>query len=85
MVIDMMISLDTNVWVFGILQGDIFCEKIMFNLDKLNIIVPNQVRTELHHNLSSRDLKYFYELVIKSNTQLNYDEVPDVYVRETVK
>ncbi|OQY47400.1 MAG: hypothetical protein B6242_05145 [Anaerolineaceae bacterium 4572_78] len=80
MVIDMMISLDTNVWIFGILQGDIFCEKIMLNLDKFDIIVPNQVRTELHHNLSSRDLKYFYELVIKSNTQLNYDEVPDVYV-----
>ena len=42
MVIDMMISLDTNVWIFGILQGDIFCEKIMFNLDKLDIRVVRE-------------------------------------------
>jgi predicted nucleic acid-binding protein len=76
----MVISLDTNVWIFGVLQGDSFCEKIMLSLDKFEVIVPNQVRNELHHNLSNKDLKYFYELVIKSDTQLDYAEVPDIYV-----
>ncbi len=81
MVTCMLISLDTNVWIFGLLNGDNHCRKIILNLSKFNIVVPNQVRMELTDNLTEQDMKYFYTLVTKSNVQLNYDTVPEVYVR----
>jgi len=48
----MQISLDTNVWIFGILELDQYCHKILMNLSNFKVIVPNQVRKELSDNLS---------------------------------
>ncbi len=44
---DMQVSLDTNVWIFGLIGVDRFCEKILFNIDKFDVIIPDQVRAEL--------------------------------------
>ncbi len=76
----MLVSLDTNVWIFGLLNGDSYCRKIILNLSKFDSIVPNQVRVELTANLDEQDMKQFYHFVSQSNIQLNYDVVPDVYV-----
>ena len=35
----MQISLDTNIWIFAIVGVDTFCEKILFNLDKIDVII----------------------------------------------
>ena len=59
----MQISLDTNVWVFGILEYDEYCRKILMNLSDFEVIVPNQIRKELSDNLSKEFLKYFYQMV----------------------
>ncbi|MDM8530478.1 PIN domain-containing protein [Anaerolineales bacterium HSG25] len=76
----MRISLDTNVWIFGLLNTDRYCRKIILNLSEFDIVVPNQVRVELTYNLSEQDIKQFYMFVNQSNVQLNYDTVPDMYV-----
>ncbi len=76
----MRVSLDTNVWIFGLLNQNSYCRKIILNLSKFDIIVPNQVRLELTSNLEKQDMKQFYHLVRQSNIELNYDAVPDVYV-----
>ena len=58
----MSISLDTNVWIFGIVGGEPFCEKILVNLSKFSVVVPNQVRVELERNLPTTELKNFITL-----------------------
>ena len=78
--IDMRVSLDTNVWIFGLLRSNAFCQKILLNLSRFNIVVPNQVRVELVRNLSDRYMNEFYQLVREANVQLNYDEVPEIYI-----
>lgn len=76
----MQISLDTNVWIFGLLKNNEFCQKILLNLSSFNIVVPNQVRTELVRNLPEMYMKEFYQLVNESGLQLDYKQVPDVYI-----
>lgn len=76
----MRISLDTNVWIFGILEQDLYCQKILLNLGNFEIIVPNQVRKELSDNLSQEYLKFFYQLALQPNVHLSYELVPDAYV-----
>ena len=80
MEIGMLISLDTNVWIFGLLEHDHFCRKILGNLSRFQVVVPSQVQKELNDNLSKKGIKLFYKAVIKSNVQLNYEKVPDIYI-----
>jgi len=76
----MQISLDTNVWIFGILEYDPYCQKILMNLSDFQVVVPNQIRKELSDNLSKEFLKYFYQLALQPNVHLNYETVPDEYI-----
>jgi predicted nucleic acid-binding protein len=76
----MQISLDTNVWIFGLLKSNEFCQKILLNLSSFNIVVPNQVRIELVRNLPDSYMKEFYQLVNESGAELDYEQVPDVYI-----
>ena len=80
MVTDMRISLDTNVWIFGIVGGDEFCRTILRNLSNFDVIVPDQVRAELTRNLSDLDIDVFYQIVNEFDVQLNYEETPQIYV-----
>ena len=52
----MKISLDTNVWIFGILGVDEYCETILLNLPQFEITIPDQVRAELERNLPIQDM-----------------------------
>lgn len=76
----MRVSLDTNVWIFGILEQDTDCTTIFRNLDRFRVIVANQIRKELHSNLSDSALERFYKVVKQLDIELNYERVPDVYV-----
>ena len=78
--IDMKVSLDTNVWIFGLVGGDYFCRKIIANLSRFEVIVPGQVRVELERNLSEADMKDFYRLAIEVGVELNYQQVPEIYI-----
>jgi predicted nucleic acid-binding protein len=78
----MQISLDTNVWIFGIVSADEFCEKILFNLAKFEIIIPDQVRVELERNLSTQDLKQFYQLILQAGVRIDSEKVPSTYITE---
>ena len=46
----MAISLDTNVWIFGLFNLEPACHKILLNLRDFEIVVPNQIRAELERN-----------------------------------
>ncbi|MDM8520208.1 PIN domain-containing protein [Anaerolineales bacterium HSG6] len=76
----MRISLDTNVWIFGIVGSDEFCQRILDNLSLFDVIVPDQVRRELNRNLSEQMMKRFYQFIQQPNVQLSYDEVPEIYI-----
>ena len=76
----MKISLDTNVWMFGILELDQDCQNILMNLSDFEVIVPNQVLKELSDNLSKEFLKYFYQVALQPNVHLNYETVPEVFI-----
>ena len=62
MVICMKISLDTNIWMFGLFRNNEFCKRILDNLSLFEIIVPNQIRIELERNLPDLQLKEFHRI-----------------------
>ena len=76
----MQISLDTNVWIFGIVGVDEFCERILLNLDKFEVVIPNQVRAELERNLSDFDMRQFYEFILRSGVSVDFAQVPSAYI-----
>jgi predicted nucleic acid-binding protein len=76
----MLISLDTNVWIFGLLKSNLYCQKILFNLPYFQIIIPNQIRVELIRNLPEPYIEEFYQLINESTTQFNYEQVPETYL-----
>ena len=77
----MLISLDTNVWIFGLLGVDGFCQKILLNLWQFEVVIPDQVRAELEHNLSDDDMKRFYQLVLQfENLKIDFELVPHSYI-----
>lgn len=75
-----LVSLDTNIWIFGIVGNEPFCEKILLNLSQFDVIVPNQVRLEVARNLSQEDLKKFYYFVNAFDVTLNYSRVPERHI-----
>lgn len=76
----MQVSLDTNVWIFGIVGVDPFCEKILSNLGKFEIVVSDQIRAELERNLSDYDMKQFYQFVLRSGARIDFEKVPSSYI-----
>lgn len=76
----MQVSFDTNVWIFGIVGADTFCEKILFSLEKFEVTVPAQVRAELERNLSDYDMKRFYQFVLRFGVTMDFAEVPSSYI-----
>lgn len=80
MVICMRISLDTNIWIFGLLENNEYCKLILDNLSQFQIVVPNQIRIELERNLPDSDLKKFYQVANKAQAEMNYEDVPQIYI-----
>lgn len=76
----MLVSLDTNIWIFGIVGVDSFCEKILLNLDKFDVIVPDQIRAEVARNLSAQDMKQFYHFLLQHGVTIDFAPVPDNYI-----
>ena len=80
MVIDIQISLDTNIWIFGLFENNMYCIRILDNLARFHIVVSNQIRIELTNNLPKPILNEFYQLVQEASVELNYEKVPEIYI-----
>ncbi|MFN8494306.1 MAG: type II toxin-antitoxin system VapC family toxin [Caldilineaceae bacterium] len=76
----MQISLDTNIWLFGIVGADQDCETILLNLKKFNVIVPDQIREEVERNLTDYDMKQFYRFLIQYDISIDFALVPAEYI-----
>lgn len=76
----MVVSLDTNIWIFGLLKTNPFCEKIVLNVSSFKIVVPDQIRAELERNLSKSYMKVFYQIVIEAGIQFDIALVPQDYI-----
>lgn len=78
----MRISLDTNIWIFGIVGLDSHCERILFGLHRFDVIVPDQIRRELERNLSDADMKQFYRFLLGFGVRIDYTPVPQSIIAE---
>ena len=76
----MRISLDSNVWIFGLTGSNNFCRSILRHLSQFEVIIPDQVRREVNRNLSKKMMKRFYQFTLQPNVQLSYDAIPEIYV-----
>ncbi|MCP4107436.1 MAG: type II toxin-antitoxin system VapC family toxin [Desulfobacteraceae bacterium] len=76
----MVVSLDTNIWIFGFFGTDVFCEKIIMNLSGFQIIMPDQIRAELERNLPGQYMKQFYLLAIEAGVKFDFERVPHSYI-----
>jgi hypothetical protein len=66
-----------DIWL---IEKQCILSKILLNLSRFTIVVPNQVRAELVCNLPDRYMKEFYQLVNEAHVQLDYENVPDMYI-----
>lgn len=73
----MQVSLDTNIWIFGILGVDAFCETILLNLAEFTVIIPDQIRAEIERNLSDDDMKQFYYFLLQYGVTIDFSPVPE--------
>ncbi len=78
----MVISLDTNIWIFGIRELNPYCIGILGRLPTFTTIIPNQVRLELERNLSEVHMRRFYELLRSSGAVIDYEPVPELMIAE---
>lgn len=76
----MRVSLDTNIWIFGLVGIDVYCARILLNLQKFEVVVPDQVREELERNLSDYDMKKFYQFVLRFNVTVDFALVPTNFI-----
>ena len=81
----MQVSLDTNIWIFGIVGVDPSCEKILLNLEKFDIVVPDQVRAEVERNFSDFDMKQFYHFLLQYEIKIDFSPVPTGFIAEFEK
>jgi len=78
---DMQISFDANIWILGILDINPFCVKILINLSKFNVALPNQIRAEVERNLANKHVKQFYQFVLLSGARIDFETVPPSYIK----
>ncbi|MCE7979744.1 MAG: hypothetical protein DYG89_01015 [Caldilinea sp. CFX5] len=73
----MRICIDSNQFIFGISGTDAACERLLFLLPRLEVVLPRIVITEVTRNLSPAEVKTFHTLLRKSsNTTVIYEAVP---------
>ena len=73
----MVISLDTNIWIFGLTKTQPASMIILDHLARWSVLVPDQVRTELERNLSQRTMQRFYQFVAASQATIDYAPVAE--------
>jgi hypothetical protein len=56
------------------------CERILLNLEKFEVVVPDQVREELERNLSDYDMKQFYQFMLRFGVTIDFAAVPASYI-----
>ncbi len=75
------ISLDTNVFIFGIADDDPYVSKILDHLNQFEVWVALQVEREVRRNLNPLDLKEFYRIIRSApSTRLDMQDPPQIYL-----
>ena len=83
----MIISLDTNIFIFGLQKIKPSCVEIIKNLDKVkdNILIPAMVEKEIIKNLNRREVNIFYKIMTKLNFPIDYENPPKKLVLQYKK
>jgi predicted nucleic acid-binding protein len=77
------ISLDTNIFIFGIRNIDPYSVSILKSLFQFDVFISAQVEKELRHNVSFPELKEFYLLIEPlSNFEIVYQQPDQVIFEE---
>jgi len=77
------ISLDTNVFIFGLRKLDSFAVLILQNLFQFNVQICDQIERELRNNFSKTELNLFYQQIASlSNFQIKYQIPIDKFLME---
>ena len=71
----MRIVLGTIIWISGLVGTHHLCQEILINLNRLDVVVPVQVREELERNLPDSVMKQFYRLLLQSDTEVDFELV----------
>ncbi len=73
----MIISMDTNIFIFGIRERRYFPALILANLDEFEIKIARQVDFEVRRNLSFAEIKIFYALINQTaHLEVGYEFPP---------
>ena len=62
------ISLDTNVFIFGLRNRDQYAALILKNMFRFDISISEQVERELRRNLTESEFRRFYDLMATLTT-----------------
>ncbi|OQX14221.1 MAG: hypothetical protein BWK80_42095 [Desulfobacteraceae bacterium IS3] len=57
------ISLDTNIFIFGLRNIDLFSVAILKNLFLFNVKIPAQIEKEIRQNFTVDEIRKFYRQV----------------------
>lgn len=71
-----LICLDTNIWIGGLVSGNLHCVRILNALSQLRVLLPNQIRAELVRNFNDRHLRMFLGILEKTNIAIDYGNIP---------
>jgi len=77
------ISLDTNIFIFGIRNIDPYTVAILKNLYKFNTAISAQIEKEIRNNISLYELNEFYQLIYPlANFEIIYDQPDPAIVKQ---
>ena len=67
------VSLDTNVFIFGLRKIDLWASFVLQHLYQFDVTISFQVERELQKNLTHEEFREFYELIgLASTISINY-------------
>ena len=76
------ISLDTNVFIFGLRNRDQYAVLILKNLFRFDISISEQVERELRRNLTESEFRRFYDVLATLITfQISYQPLHEDFLR----
>lgn len=70
------ICLDTNIWIGGLISGNLHCIKILNALSQFQVILPNQIRAELARNFDERHLRLLFRIFEETHVEIDYSAIP---------
>lgn len=70
------IILDTNEYIFGLIEKDQNCKELLESLANFRVLIPRIILSELHNNLGGELLSKLYRLLIDNNIEIVDAKIP---------